>query len=192
MNSLTRSGVLKPDQSGWIGALYDELRRIARGYIHRKGGDESTLGPTGLVNAAVVRLLADPNVRHHHDREYVAAAALRAMRRILAERARQRKQQKRGVGWTRISIDGVLDRLEARRVDFDDLNEAIEQLTIRDARLAEAITLRYFLGMKIDEIARRVGRSHSTVESDLALARAWLHGRLSEKEPAGGNVENPA
>lgn len=168
-----------PDGPELLGLVYEELRRTARGLMRRRAWRERLLDPTGLVNEAVVRLLADPRVRGHADRRYVFAAALRAMRRILVERARARSRAKRGGGWARIPLDQILDRFEEQNVDVLELHDAIEQLAAWDERQAEVVTMRFFLGMKVAEIADHFGLSDSTIESDLALARAWLRRHLS-------------
>ena len=69
---------------------------MARGLLRRKARDDRSLDPTGLVNEAATRLLADAKLRGHANPGYVFRAAVQAMRRILVERARQRKQLKRG------------------------------------------------------------------------------------------------
>jgi DNA-directed RNA polymerase specialized sigma24 family protein len=40
------------------------------------------------------------------------------------------------------------------------------------------VTLRFFGGFAVGEVAELLGVSVSTVESDFRTARAWLHSRL--------------
>lgn len=169
-------------------AVYDSLRTAARGLLRRGEWGERSLGPTGLVNEAVVRVLGSPGVRDHADRRYVFAAALRAMRRILLDRARARKRLKRGGGRAPVPLDQVADRLverlEGQEVDVEALDAAVEKLARWDARQAEVIHLRFLLGMRVAAIAAHLECSVSTVENDLFHARAWLRRELKREDPA--------
>jgi RNA polymerase sigma factor (TIGR02999 family) len=173
-----------PEESAAFVALYDDLRRVARGLIRRKAWDEHALDPTSLVNQAIIRLLQDAEFATRTDPRYVFAAALRAMRRILVERARTRNRRKRGGDWQRIPLDDLLDHYENQKIDVPELNDAIERLARHDERQAEIVSMRYFLGMTVAEIAAFFERSESTVHSDLQLARAWLRRALTGAEPA--------
>ena len=185
--------------SGVLGSLvadYDGLRRVARGLLRRRARDVLSLGPTDLVNEAVVRLLMSPNVRGQADRRYVFAAAMQAMRRVLVEPARAGRRVKRGGAWARLPLDAVLDYFEEQNVDAVDLDEAIERLAAWAGRQAEAVTMRYFLQMKVTEIADHLGVSVSTVEGDLTFARAWLRRELAgcegpRPDPDPGGLPSP-
>ncbi|MFO0950113.1 MAG: sigma-70 family RNA polymerase sigma factor [Isosphaeraceae bacterium] len=172
--------------SGPFVADYDSLRRAARGLLSRHARDERSLGPTELVNEAVVRLLKDENVCSHPDRRYVFRAVLRTMHRILIDRSRARRRFKRGGDRTRVSLDVVLDYFEEQRVDAVELNDAIDLLSATEQRAAEVVTLRYFFRMTLPEIGRTLGVCVSTVESDLAYAIPWLHRALEGSSPPGG------
>ena len=65
--------------------VYDELRRLARGYVNRERAQ--TLQPTALVHEAYLRLLKDKKKDWRTRTHFVAIAAL-SMRQILIERAR--------------------------------------------------------------------------------------------------------
>jgi RNA polymerase sigma factor (TIGR02999 family) len=155
--------------------------------MRKRAWGERSLDPTGLVNEAVVRLLADPRVRNHTDRRYVFAAALHAMRRVLVDRAKARKRLKRGGGRVQIRLDDVADqvveRLEAQEVDVEALDQALEKLAAWDPRLAEVVSMRFLLNMKISAIAKHRGCCISTVENDLFDARAWLRRELGREMP---------
>lgn len=165
-----------------FGALYDGLRRVARGLIHRGARSDLSLGPTGLVHEAVVRLLVNENVCGHADRRYVFGSVVRAMQRILIDRARARKRQKRGGNWQRVPYEEAFSYLEAQHIDVLDLHEAVERLGRWSARQAEVVRLRYFARMKVREIAASLGVSVATVEDDLKFARAWLRRELGGQD----------
>ena len=63
-----------------------------------------------------------------------------------------------------------------------DLNEALDQLAVFDARKARVVELRFFGGLQNAEIAEVLSLSVGTVERDLRMARAWLHRTLSGEE----------
>lgn len=168
-------------------AVYEGLRRAARGLLRRGAWDERSLDPTGLVHEAAVRLLASEGVRGHADRRYIFGAAVRAMRRVLLDRAKHRQRVKRGGGWRRISLDETIHYVDGRGMDVVELHEAIERLARWSPRQAEAVTLRYFALMKIGEIAAELDVCESTVEDDLKFARAWLRrelGGIDTRPPA--------
>ena len=56
--------------------------------------------------------------------------------------------------------------------------EALERLEGFGKRQYEAIMLRFFGGLKYEEVAEYLDVSVSTVEKDWQAARAWLHGQL--------------
>ena len=75
--------------------VYDELRRLAAARLAREAPGQ-TLQPTALVHEAYLRLIGpDPAHRWDSGAHFYGAAA-EAMRRILIDRARDRKRLKRG------------------------------------------------------------------------------------------------
>ena len=68
-----------------IEALYDELRRLARGYLRRERPDHS-LPPTALGHDAFLKLVDQRRVRWHNRAQFFAVAA-HQMRRILVDHA---------------------------------------------------------------------------------------------------------
>jgi RNA polymerase sigma factor (sigma-70 family) len=63
-----------------------------------------------------------------------------------------------------------------------DLNEALEKLATLDARKAQVVELRYFGGLKQDEIAEALNVSEVTVRRDWTFSRAWLYAELRKAE----------
>ena len=78
----------------------------------------------------------------------------------------------------------TLDESSVSATDADadllDLEEALQDLAALDARKAELIELQYFGGLSFREMEQVTGRSSSTLDRDLRLARAWLKDRLSK------------
>jgi RNA polymerase sigma factor (sigma-70 family) len=72
-------------------------------------------------------------------------------------------------------------------MDLPRLSEALDELAVRDARLAELVDLRYFCGYTFDEIAEQRGASLRTVKRDWEKARAFLHHQMNAaSQPASG------
>lgn len=158
--------------------VYHELRRLARRQMRReRQGD--TLQTTALVNEAYLRLVDYGRV-HARDRDHFLAIAAQAMRRILIERARSRRSDKRGNNPERVSLDEVAEVAEARAADLLALDEALKALSIIDPRKAQLVELKYFGGLTIEETANVLGVSTPTVERDWHTARIWLYREISQ------------
>ena len=152
--------------------VYDELRRIAAGYIRRERPGQ-TLQATALVNEAFVRLAAE-KARPFANRTHFLAIAALSMRQILVQRARARKAAKRGGAPERVTLDERLMLDEPPNIDVLALDEALTRLAALDAELARIVELRYFGGLTVEETAEAVGSSPATVKRQWAMARAWL------------------
>jgi RNA polymerase sigma factor (TIGR02999 family) len=160
-----------------IALVYDELRRVASRLMRRERPDH-TLAPTAVVHEAVIRLLGEGVFVRAADRTFLFAAAARAMREVLIDHARRRAAGRRGGGQRRVALDAVVDYLEGQGLDVVAVHEALDRLAELDGRQAQVMTLRYFGGMTVPEVAAALGVSVTTVEQDWRLARAWLSGQL--------------
>ena len=70
--------------------VYDELRKVAAVMMaNEKPGQ--TLQATALVHEAYVRLVDQKHVQNWNGKKHFFGAAAEAMRRILVERAREKK-----------------------------------------------------------------------------------------------------
>ena len=161
-----------PDPKSLMPLVYDELRRIAAGYIRRERPGQ-TLQATALVNEAFVRLAAE-KARPFANRTHFLAVAALSMRQILVQRARARKAAKRGGAPERVTLDEGLIVREAPSIDVLALDEALNRLALLDSELARIVELRYFGGLTVEETAEAVGSSPATVKRQWAMARAWL------------------
>jgi RNA polymerase sigma-70 factor, ECF subfamily len=160
-----------------ISRIYEELRQVAARMMRRERASH-TLSPTAVVHEAVMRLLGEAVFDRASDRDFLFAAAARAMREILVDHARRRAASRRGGQWERVPLDSLVDYFEAQEIDVSEVHEAIVRLTTLNERQGQAITLRYFGGLTVPEVASSLGVSVATVERDCRLGRAWLHGQL--------------
>ena len=159
--------------------VYDELRRLAR---HHMGGDTPghTLQPTALVHEAYLRLVDQSRV-DWRGRSHFLAYASKAMRNLLIDHARARASAKRGGGARRVTlVDEAVGDRALDREQLLSLNEALDRLAEHDERQARVVELRYFGGLKVDEVAEVLGVSKRTVEGYWTHARAWLLRELSQ------------
>jgi RNA polymerase sigma factor (TIGR02999 family) len=160
-----------------LARVYDELRQVASGLMRRERPGH-TLSPTAVVHEAVIRLLGEAVFDKAADRSFLFAAAARAMREVLIDHARRRAAGRRGGGRQRVPLDLVVDYFEAQDLDLVAVHEALDRLAELNERQAQVMTLRYFGGMTVPEVAAALGVAVVTVERDWRLARAWLAGQL--------------
>jgi RNA polymerase sigma factor (TIGR02999 family) len=158
--------------------VYDELRRLAAGYMNRERPDH-TIQATALVHEAYLRLIDQQRVDWQNRAQFVGLAAV-MMRRILVNHARDRVAAKRGGVQERISLSVALDVFSRPAVDVLALHEALERLSALDARKVQIVELKFFGGMTTAEIAKVLAISTATVEREWHFARAWLYAALSD------------
>jgi RNA polymerase sigma factor (TIGR02999 family) len=139
-----------------------------------------TLQPTALLHEAYLRLVGESREEPWRGRRQFFAAAAEAMRRILVEKAREKKSLKRGGDLQRHPLENV--QIEARRPPEEilALHEALNRLAEIDPAKADLVKLRYFVGMTIAEAAEVLEISPSSVDRLWAYARAWLHQEMTK------------
>ena len=164
-----------------IARVYGELRRVADGLMRREHPGH-TLSPTAVVHEAVIKLLDGAALDRAADRSYLFASAARAMREVLIDHARRRATARRGGGRQRVPLDAVVDYFEDQGLDLVAVHEALDRLAERNGRQAQVVTLRYFGGLTVPEIAEALGVSVGTVERDWRIARAWLSNELQVED----------
>ena len=155
--------------------VYEELRKLAAAKMAREAAGQ-TLQATALVHEAWLRLGGDRQPGWQNRAHFFAAAA-ESMRRILIERARRRRAVRHGGGLQRVDVDDPAVEIAAPGGTDDELlavHEALERLARHDARKAELVKLRYFVGLTIEQAAEVLGVAVPTAKRDWTYARAWL------------------
>jgi RNA polymerase sigma-70 factor, ECF subfamily len=167
--------------SALLPIVYQELRRVAAGYLRRERPGQ-TLQATALVHEAYLRLLREQQVSWQN-RAHFCAIAANSMRQILVERARARNAAKRGGGLHRITLDDAVSpaQVDDATVDVDALDQALTRLAALDAQQARLVELRYFGGLTIEETAEVLGVSPATVKRSWVVAKAWLRKELDAR-----------
>ena len=160
--------------------VYDELRRLARGYMRAERGSH-TLQATAVVHEAFMRLI-QANVTLQ-DRGHFFALASRLMRRVLVDHAKSRSRIKRNSGAPELPSDDTTETPPPTNFDVVALDDAIDGLQQMEPRLAKVIELHYFGGLTYDQIAVTMSTSPATVHRDIRLARAWLLNEIGGTGP---------
>jgi RNA polymerase sigma-70 factor, ECF subfamily len=158
-----------------FGAIYQELRALARGQVLRRPG--AGMQPTEVVHEAYMRMLGQRN-GDWQDRVHFLAVSAGMMRRVLADEARKQFAGKRGGEWSRVTLSDVRETGEQQVEDTLLVEELLERLEKLDARQAKVVELRFFAGMNMEEIAGALDLSKRTVEAEWTMARAWMQKEL--------------
>lgn len=158
--------------------VYDDLRAVATAYMQQERSDH-TLQPTAVINEAFLRLIGLKSVSWK-DRGHFIAVAARAMRRILVDHARGRARDKRGGDHERVPFNEHLRWSQDRGVDLLSLDEALGKLATIKPQHARIVELRFFGGLTIEESAKVLGISSSSVEREWRSAKAWLYRELTK------------
>lgn len=167
--------------------VYDELRRLARGYMRGEAASH-TLQATALVNEAFIRL-ADVEI-DYADRTHFLAMAARTMRRVLVDHARRAKRAKRGGGALRVTLQDDAVQSQPKSPAVLDLDNALDALAEMDEDLAACVELVFFGGLTYDEAATALGKSRTAVYDDMQLAKAWLRRHMADAgEPGQSRID---
>jgi RNA polymerase sigma factor (TIGR02999 family) len=157
--------------------VYEELRTLAAQKLAQEKPGQ-TLQATALVHEAYVRLVGGDQPRDWDGRGHFFAAAAEAMRRILINRARDKRRQKRGGGLQRVDLDRLLVADGALDEELIAIDDALLELARRNEPCAELVKLRFFAGLTLDEAAATMGIARRTANRYWAFARAWLFDAL--------------
>ena len=168
--------------AGLMPLVYDELRRLARGYLQRERADH-TLQATGLVHEAYLRLV-DQKTTTWQSRAHFFGVAAQLMRRILVDYARRHRTEKRGGERTKIEFNEALAPSASRSLDVIALDDALHDLAALNPQHSQIVELRFFGGMTTEEVAEVLDVSPRTVQREWRMARAWLRRQIFGGAPS--------
>jgi RNA polymerase sigma factor (TIGR02999 family) len=154
-----------------IPLVYQELHRIAEGYVRRESPNH-TLQPTALIHEAYLRLV-DSNSAGYQNRTHFFGVAARVMRQILVDHARARHAAKRGAA-LKVAFEPRFDFAPERDRILMALDDALSTLSRDDSGKARLVELRFFGGMTAEEIAESLHTPIHVVRRELRAAQAWL------------------
>ncbi|AZQ64920.1 sigma-70 family RNA polymerase sigma factor [Flammeovirga pectinis] len=152
--------------------VYENLHNIANNLFRRERSGH-TLQPTLLVNEAYLNLV-DQDQINWQGRTHFFAVGAQAIRRILVHHARSTNAQKRGSGAHKLELEEGIAFVPEKEGMVLDIHEGLEQLALVHERQAQVVELKFFGGLKMQEIADELGVSIKTIEVDWKVAKAWL------------------
>ena len=159
--------------------VYRELHALARRYLERSESAHG-LQPTELLDELYLRLMEGSRPARWENRSHFFGISARLMRLVLVDHARSRMAAKRGGAAQPVTLHETAALSPSRPADVLEVDEALSRLAELDERKAKIIEMRYFGGMKREEIATAVELSLATVKRDLRLGEAWLRRYLSQ------------
>lgn len=156
---------------------YGALRAIAANQL-RKERPGHTLDTGALVHEAYLKLEASfPQIPDSREKFLCLCAGL--MRQVLVDHARRRRRIKRGGDAVLTTFtESVASAAGQSQVDVLAIDAAIERLGAMNAEHGRIVECRFFAGMSIEETARALGSSATSVKRGWRLARAWLQQEL--------------
>jgi len=158
-------------------ALYEELRSLAHARLRRQARI-TFLDTTALVNECYLRLQRMGSLALSDQAHFLGYAA-HAMRSIVVDFVRRRQSDRRGGGTPREPLDAEAGApADRREEDILRVHDALVELAHIDARLVRVVEMRYFAGMKEEEVAAALGVSLRTVARDWEKARLFLAASL--------------
>lgn len=158
--------------------IHAELHKIAHRYINRER-DGHTLQTTALVNEAYMRLIEWKSAKFENRAHFFGVSA-QLMRRILVDFARKRPKQD-GKPVRHVSLDEAFEVTAEKDADLVALDEALTELANFDLRKAQIVEMKFFGGLKTDEIAQVLGVAEITVLREWQKAKAWLYLQLARE-----------
>jgi RNA polymerase sigma factor (TIGR02999 family) len=173
---MTESPASGDSHDTFYGAVYAELKRIARHYLRTRDA-RATMSTTDLVHEAYLKF-GGADVDDWQNRAHFFGSASRAMRQVLVDHARYRSAAKRGDGQAPVTLTGSDAALEVQWDELLVLDEALDRLRALDERLCRVVELRFFAGLSDEEIAGILDVSTRTVGRDWLKARLYLSREL--------------
>lgn len=147
-------------------SLYDEIHALAVQQLRRLSPGE-TLTPTVLVHECYLRLIQQ-HAHEFRDSHHMLAHLATVMRCYLVDNLRHRNtRKKRHILSQKQEIQGE----DGFNLDLLDLEKTLLMMEKIDPKLTRLIEMRYFLGLKVREIAELTG------QSERQLFRQWQEAR---------------
>jgi RNA polymerase sigma factor (TIGR02999 family) len=167
-----------PNEKKWaqiIPIIYPRLMKIAHNQLLNSSvGD--TMDTSALVHESFM-YLNNINAISWKDRRHFFLVTSQIMKQIVISRARYKKSQKRGNGVKPLPLNPSVEALIAPKwqdIDFDFMEEALEELKHLEKRIYDVVHLRFFVGLNETEIAELYGVSNRTIIRDWIKAKHFL------------------
>lgn len=166
------------DDGAWhrlVELVYPDLKRLARSSLG--SNPHHTLNTTALVHECYLRLARTDSAPR--DRGHLLSLAVRVMRQVLVDHARERLAQKRGNGAIAVTLqdDAAVELQQFERLV--EIDSALQRLAAIEPRQAAVFEHRYFGGLNDEDCATALDISPRTAHRDWDAARAWLADALN-------------
>ena len=158
--------------------VYEELREMARRHMRRQPSGH-TFQTTELIHEAYLKI-AKNDGQNWQNRAHFFGVAAQAMRHILVDYARSKQSQKRGGLLEKVTLAENIAVSADQSKQIVALDEALNNLAALDQRKSRVVELKYFGGLKDEEIAEVLKISTETVTRDWRFARNWLSVELAQ------------
>jgi RNA polymerase sigma-70 factor, ECF subfamily len=96
------------------------------------------------------------------------------MRQILINYAKRHNRLKRGGGNRQVTLNDASAVIDRPQLDLLALDQALDELSRVDPRQGRIVELRFFGGLREEEVAEVLGVSPITVKRDWRMAKVFL------------------
>ena len=161
--------------------VYDELQKIAERLLFYDDFwmSQLTFSKTDLVHETYLKMGSKSIKKNWENKTHFCRIACRCMRNILIDDIRKKTAWKRGGSMIEIEyLDHLWDGIREEDAP-DNIHKALKKLKRQNKRMVKIVEMRYLLGFNINETARLLNISASTVKRDWAKARKWLRKELT-------------
>lgn len=144
--------------------LYADLRKIAKRQLATLRPDRM-IQTTGLVHDVFLKMSNFHTSTHWNDDAHFLSAASKTMRRVVIDRSRTARTQKRGKGSQQLPID--LENLPERTNPltqhiWEAFDEGVQLLEQEDPMISQFARLRVYSGLSVTEAGAQLGLCRST------------------------------
>ncbi len=164
--------------------IYPWLHQAARIQLNKI--QPASVNPTILVNELYLKLKKSKSL-HLDSRCHFLAMASRMVRQILIDVVRKNQAEKRGGAFKLVTYyDSEYSNQDTAHnssevIDWGLMNDLLNELDLIDSASVELIEMRFFAGLKIDEIAKIQNTSTATVSRNWKFAKSWLINRVENE-----------
>ena len=159
-------------------SAYKELHALAHSRL-RDSRRNTLLDTTALVHESFMRFVQAGRLQGS-DRRHFFSYAASVMRSVIVDYARKRQAQRRGGEVAHVTLDTDLaDTLAADEDQVVGVHEALRKLEVADPRLVKVVEMRFFAGMRDQEIGAALGLTEREVRREWERARLLLAAALS-------------
>jgi RNA polymerase sigma factor (TIGR02999 family) len=173
-----------------FGTLYEELHRLARRELNRRGPVRD-LGVTTLLHEAYLTISAREGTVFVDHARFMAYAA-RVMRGLIVDEVRRRRSEKRGGMFAITSLGTDHADLVSNPQALILIGDALDELADVEPDLSEIVDLKFFCGFSFAEIAAMRGVSERTIQRNWEKGRLYLHHALESSAPPAAQSAHAA